>query len=58
LSRSAVNRQAVGSNPNRGANLSFFNQLELFRTFGLEPNAFGQGNPTYGAVTTIALHGF
>src|SRR5712664_2635755 len=37
---SAVNRQAVGSNPTRGANCKVFNQLDVNRTFGRLPNTF------------------
>jgi hypothetical protein len=35
---SAVNRQAVGSNPARGANLFFLSELSCARTFGRLPN--------------------
>ncbi len=37
--RAAVKREAVGSNPTRGHNLKFFNQLDVARAFGLPPNA-------------------
>jgi len=38
LTASAVNRQAVGSNPTRGANYFFLSELNGVRTFGLLPN--------------------
>ena len=37
VEHSAVNRQAVGSNPTRGANLRFLSQLDVARTFGSSP---------------------
>jgi hypothetical protein len=37
LTRAAFSRQAVGSNPARGANLRFLNHLNVARTFGTEP---------------------
>ena len=39
VGRSAVNREAVRSNPARGANLLFMNQLEHAKAFGSLPNA-------------------
>src|ERR1700730_1856469 len=40
VEHSAVNRQAVGSDPTRGANLKFLNQLDVARIFGSVPNAW------------------
>jgi len=37
---SAVNRQAVGSNPTRGANFPFVSQLGTARTFGVPPKGW------------------